>query len=111
MGIRRMHREVGTKLCKLAQVVHNLYKVDKWRGMRRPGQVPPVGDMRNSWHILAENTEAKRPHGRPRLRWKYMRNIETNLRGMECKGKDCVYLSKVGSNDHCLGLIAFLLTF
>jgi hypothetical protein len=76
--------------------------------MIRPGKVAPMGNVRNSCKILAENTEGKRSLGRPRLRWEYTPNIITDLRGIGSKIRDWVYLAQDKVNDHRLLLIVVL---
>jgi hypothetical protein len=48
----------------------------KSRRMRWTGYVARLGEKRNAYRILVENSEEKRQLGRPRRRWEY--NIQIN---------------------------------
>jgi hypothetical protein len=56
--------------------LHNLYSsLDiitqvKSRRMRWAGHVARTGEERRVYKVLVEKPEGKRPHGRPRRRWK-----------------------------------------
>jgi hypothetical protein len=48
------------------------------RRMRLAGDVARIGEYRNSYRILVEKSEGKRPLGRPRRGW--VDNIKMDLR-------------------------------
>jgi len=55
---------------------HTLYlspktvRVIKSRRIRWAGHVARIGEMRGVYRVLVPRPEGKRPHGRPRRRWK-----------------------------------------
>jgi hypothetical protein len=57
------------KLVRFTNIIRGL----KLRRMRWAGHVACMGGMRNTYNILVGKTEGKRPLGRPRCRWEYIR--------------------------------------
>jgi len=57
------------------------------------GQVANMAEMTNSFEILTERSERKRPLGRPRRRWN--ENIRSYLhnKGGRREGTNCVHLA------------------
>jgi hypothetical protein len=51
-----------------------------------------MGEMRNSYNILGEKSEGKRPFGRPRRKWED--NIRVDLREMGLKNVGWVHMSQ-----------------
>jgi hypothetical protein len=55
----------------------SIIRIIKWRRMRWVGHVALVGEKRNTYRLLARNSEGKRPLGRSRRRW--VDNISMDL--------------------------------
>jgi hypothetical protein len=89
-GWRRLHNKE----------LHNLYaspyviRVINSRRMRWAGHVTRMGEIRNSYKILIEKPEGKRPLWRPRRRWEH--NIRMDHREMWLKGVDWIHLPQDG---------------
>jgi hypothetical protein len=72
--------------------LHNLYsspniiRMIKSRRVKWAGHVAQMGETRNAYRILVGKPEGKRPLGRARRRW--VDNIKTELREIECGGVD-----------------------
>jgi len=62
--------------------------------MRWAGHVTRMGEIRNSYKILIEKPEGKRPLWRPRRRWEH--NIRMDHREMWLKGVDWIHLPQDG---------------
>jgi hypothetical protein len=58
------------------------------------GHVERMGEMRNSYKILVEKPEGKRPLGNPRRRWEG--NIKMDLREIGWESADLIHLSQDG---------------
>jgi hypothetical protein len=63
---RRLHNEELHNFC----ASRNIIRVIKSKRIKWVGHVAHMGETRNSYKILAEKPEWKRPLGRPRRRWK-----------------------------------------
>jgi len=59
----------------------NIFLVIKSRRMRLAGHVARMGERRGVYKVLVGKPEGKRPHRRPRCRWKT--NIKTNFQEVE----------------------------
>ena len=70
----------------------NIFRVVKPRRMRRAGHVARMGESRGAYRVLVGKSEGKRPHGRPRRRWKD--NIKMDLRDVGCEGMDWIELAQ-----------------
>jgi hypothetical protein len=57
--------------------------------VRRAGNLARMGELRNSYKILVENAERKRPLESSRHRWKD--NINIYLREIECGDEECIH--------------------
>jgi hypothetical protein len=55
----------------------SIIKTIKARRMRWAGQVARIGEKRNTYRLLVEKPEGRRPLGRPRGRW--LNNIRMDL--------------------------------
>jgi hypothetical protein len=64
----------------------------KKRRMRWAGYVAYIGKMKNAYRILMGKSKEKRPLGRPRHRW--YNNIAMDLRKIEWRGMDWIYLAQ-----------------
>jgi hypothetical protein len=60
--------------------------------MRWAGHVARKGEKKNSYRILVEKPESKRPLGRPRHRW--VDNIKMDLRERGWYGMNWIYLAQ-----------------
>jgi hypothetical protein len=60
----------------------------KLRKKIRAGHVARMGDRRNTYRILVEKPERRRPLGRPRRRW--VDNIKMDLREIGWDGMDWI---------------------
>ena len=56
------------------------------------GHVERMGDRRGVYRVLVGEPEGKRPHGRPRRRWKD--NIKMDLQEVGCGGMDWIELAQ-----------------
>ena len=56
------------------------------------GALPRMRERRSVYRVLVGKPEAKRPLGRPRLRWED--NIKMDLQQVECGGMDCIELAQ-----------------
>jgi hypothetical protein len=64
--------------------------VIKSRRMKWAGHVAHMGDKRVVYSVLVWKPEAKRPLGRPRLRWED--NIKMDVQEVRCGGMDWIEL-------------------
>jgi hypothetical protein len=64
----------------------------KSRRMRWAGHVARMEEKMNACRILVENTEGKRPLGRPRRSW--VNNIKMELREIRWDGMDWIDLAQ-----------------
>jgi hypothetical protein len=64
-------------LCFLIELLLYTFRIIKSRRMRWAGHVAQMGEKRNSYRLLVENPEGKRPLCRPRRRW--VDNIRMDL--------------------------------
>jgi hypothetical protein len=77
--------------------LHDLYsspsiiRMIKSRRMRWTGHVARMGEKRNSYRILVEKPEGKRPLGGPRRRW--LDNIKMDLREIGWDGMEWIDLT------------------
>jgi hypothetical protein len=62
------------------------------RRMRLAGHVARMGEKRNTYRILMENPEGKKPLGRPRRRW--VDNIKADLREIGWDGMNWIDLAQ-----------------
>jgi hypothetical protein len=87
--------------------LHNLYsspdiiRMIKSRRMRWAGHVARMGDMGNTYRILVEKPEEKRPLGRPRRRC--VDNIKMDLREIGWGGMD--WIDSVQDRDQWRALV------
>ena len=51
-----------------------------------------MGDWRGAYRGLVEESERKKPFGSPRYRWE--RNIKTDLQEVQKEGTDCIDLAR-----------------
>jgi len=65
-GLKRLHNEEFYDL----YTPPNIIRAIKSRRMRWAGRAAHMGDMRNAYNILVRKPEGKRPHEKPRSRWK-----------------------------------------
>ena len=66
---RKLHNEELSDLYSLPNIV----RVVKSRRMRWAGHVARMGEGRGVYRVLVGKSEGKRPLGRPRRRWKYIK--------------------------------------
>jgi hypothetical protein len=59
--------------------------------MRWTGHVEHMGKVRIAYKILVGKTEWKKPLGRTRRRWEY---IKLDLKEISLEGVDCIYLTQ-----------------
>ena len=85
---RKLHNE---ELNALDSSLNNV-RVIKSRKMRWAGHVVRMGERRGVYRVLVGKCEGKRPHGRPRRRWKG--NIEMDIQQVECWGVDWIELAQ-----------------
>jgi hypothetical protein len=76
VGRRKLHNEELRGLCSSSSVTRTI----KTRRMRWTGHAARMGEMRNTYNLLVEKLEGKRPLGRPRRR--LADNIKMDLREM-----------------------------
>jgi len=69
----------------------NTFRVIKSRRVRWAGHVAHMGERRGVYRVLAGKPEAKRPLGRPSLRWE--NNIKMGLQEVGCEGMDWIELA------------------
>ena len=74
---RKLYNEELSDLSSLPNIV----RVVKSRRMRLAGHVARMGQGRGVYRVLVGKPEGKRPHRRPRCRWKT--NIKTNFQEVE----------------------------
>jgi hypothetical protein len=67
-----------------------IIRMIKLRMMRWVGHVACMGEMRNTYKILAGKSEGKRPLGGLRLRWED--KIKINFREISMEDMDCINL-------------------
>ena len=85
---RRLHNEELNDLyCS-----PNIVRVIKWRRMRWAGHVACMGEERGVYRDLVGKPEARRPLGRPRLRW--VNNIRMDLQEVACGYMDWIGLAQ-----------------
>jgi hypothetical protein len=70
---RKLHNEELQNLYSSPNIIRTI----KSRRMRWAGHVARMGEKRNSYRILVEKPEGRRPLGRPRRRW--MDNIKMDF--------------------------------
>jgi hypothetical protein len=64
--------------------------------------VARIGEKRNTYRLLVEKPEGKRPLGRPRRRW--LDNIKIDLGEIGWCGMDCVVMAQ--DREHCRALVS-----
>jgi hypothetical protein len=85
---RKLHNGELRNLCSSPSII----RMNKSRRMRWAGYVARMGEKRNTYRILVEKPEGKRPLGRPRSRW--VDNTEMDLREIGWGGLDCIILDQ-----------------
>jgi hypothetical protein len=87
-GWRKLHNE---ELQSLYSSPH-CFRVIKSRRMRWARHVVCMGEMRNSYEILAGKPEEKPPLRRPRCKWEY--NIKVDHREIGFEGVNWIHLAQ-----------------
>jgi hypothetical protein len=85
---RRLHNEELHKLCTLPNIIR---VIKSWR-MRGAGHLARMGEMRNAYKMVVENSEGKRPLKRPRCRWED--NIRMDITEVGWEGVDWMQLAQ-----------------
>jgi hypothetical protein len=72
-GWRKLHNE---ELCDLYSLPSKIRMI-KLRFLCQTGHVPRIGEKKNTYRLLVEKPEGRRPLGRPSRRW--VNNIRMDL--------------------------------
>ena len=70
----------------------NIIRNLKLRRLRWAEHVARMKESRNTYRVLVERLEGKKPLGRPRRRWE--KNIKLDLREVDCDAVDWIRLAQ-----------------
>jgi hypothetical protein len=100
---RKLHNEELHILYSSSSIITMI----KSRRTRWEGHVARMGEKRNTYRILVEKPEGKRPRGRTKCRW--VDNIKMDLREIEWDGTDWIDLAQ--DRDQWRAFVNTVMTF